>query len=121
GVHLIEADRVLKPGGYFIKWLSGRSLVIKTEKGHDVESSYYLPLEACIGGTHSRRWIPIEKRPTWPSRATTGFKELTIVTEWKFEKDGTEIAMRDIANNTEGPQLDPSRCTYTGLDDDHLS
>ncbi|GJT58536.1 retrotransposon protein, putative, ty3-gypsy subclass [Tanacetum coccineum] len=50
-----------------------------------------------------------------------GFKELAIVTEWKFEKDETEILMRDITNNTEGPQLDPSRCTYTGLDDDRLS
>ncbi|GJW19146.1 hypothetical protein Tco_0026582 [Tanacetum coccineum] len=37
-------------------------------------------------------WIPIEKRPTWPSRATMGSKELAIVTEWKFEKDETEIA-----------------------------
>ncbi|GKA74197.1 hypothetical protein Tco_0780499 [Tanacetum coccineum] len=73
------------PSGSYLKnkitWLSGRSLVIKTAKGHDVESSYYFPLEACFGGTHSRRWIPIEKRPTWPSRATLGSKELAIVTE----------------------------------------
>nr|GEW69470.1 hypothetical protein [Tanacetum cinerariifolium] len=31
-----------------------------------------------------------------------------IVTEWKFEKDGTEISTRDIANDTKGSQLDPS-------------
>nr|GFA46195.1 hypothetical protein [Tanacetum cinerariifolium] len=50
-----------------------------------------------------------------------GFKELAIVTEWKFKKDEIEIAMRDITNNTEGPQLDCTRCTFTGLDDDRLS
>nr|GFA73545.1 protein CYPRO4 [Tanacetum cinerariifolium] len=104
-----------------IKWLSGRSLIKKTRKGHDIKSSYYLPLEAYIGGIYSRRWIPIEKRPTWPSRATMGFRELAIVTEWKFKKDEIEIAMRDITNNTKGSQLDCSRCTFTGLDDDRLS
>ncbi|GJR06730.1 hypothetical protein Tco_0529714 [Tanacetum coccineum] len=64
-----------------IKWLYGRSLIMKTAKGHDVESSYYLPLKAWIGGTHSRQWISIEKGPTWPSRATMGSKELAIVIE----------------------------------------
>ncbi|XP_076933220.1 putative pectin methyltransferase QUA2, partial [Bidens hawaiensis] len=46
--------------------------------GRDVESPYYHPLEACIGGTHSRRWIPIEKRPKWPSRATLSSNELAV-------------------------------------------
>ncbi|GKF50998.1 probable pectin methyltransferase QUA2, partial [Tanacetum coccineum] len=132
GVHLIEVDRVLKPGGYFVwtspiantpvssrnkddlkRWdfvrdfakdlcwdfLSQQDKTVVWKKpsnkdcyasrnqgsgpsvckvGHDVETPYYLPLEACIGGTHSRRWIPIEKRLTWPSRATLGSKELAI-------------------------------------------
>nr|GEY52950.1 probable pectin methyltransferase QUA2 [Tanacetum cinerariifolium] len=132
GLHLIEVDRVLKPGGYFVwtspiantpissrnkdnlkRWdfvrnfakdlcwdlLSQQDKTVVWKKpsnkdcyasrnqgsgpsvckvGHDVESPYYLPLEACIGGTHSRRWIPIEKRLTWPSRATLGSKELAI-------------------------------------------
>ncbi|XP_023529490.1 protein CYPRO4-like [Cucurbita pepo subsp. pepo] len=43
-----------------------------------------------------------------------------IVTEWKFEKDGNDITMRDITNNTKGSQLDPSEATFLGLDDNKL-
>ncbi|KAJ7967457.1 Protein CYPRO4 [Quillaja saponaria] len=43
-----------------------------------------------------------------------------IVTEWKFEKDGAEITMRDITNDTKGSQLDPSESTFLGLDDNRL-
>ena len=43
-----------------------------------------------------------------------------IVTEWKFEKDGTDITMRDIANDSKGSQLDPSQSTFLGLDDNRL-
>ncbi|CAI9263677.1 unnamed protein product [Lactuca saligna] len=132
GLHLIEVDRVLRPGGYFVwtspiantpistrnkenlkKWdfvrnfakdlcwdlLSQQDKTVVWKKqsnkdcyasrnhgsgplickvGHDVESPYYHQLEACIGGTHSRRWIPIEKRPNWPSRARLNTKELAI-------------------------------------------
>ncbi|CAA0382954.1 unnamed protein product [Arabidopsis thaliana] len=56
---------------------------------------------------------------------STGVKQLDIesgkiVTEWKFEKDGTEITMRDITNDTKGSQLDPSESTFLGLDDNRL-
>lgn len=131
GIFLVEADRVLRPGGYFVwtspltntqshrnkenqkKWtfvlnfveslcwelLSQQDETVvwkKTSKkdcyasrkpgsgpsicskGHDVESPYYLPLESCIGGTRSQRWIPIEKRKTWPSRAHLSPTELSI-------------------------------------------
>lgn len=43
-----------------------------------------------------------------------------IVTEWKFDKDGTDITMRDITNDTKGSQLDPSESTFLGLDDNRL-
>ncbi|KAF7829951.1 putative pectin methyltransferase QUA2 [Senna tora] len=128
GILLIEADRLLKPGGYFVwtspltnarnkenqkRWRlvhdftenlcwemlsqqdetvvwkktskrncynsrksgSGPSLCIKS---HDVESPYYRELQNCIGGTHSSRWISIEERETWPSRANLNKKELAI-------------------------------------------
>ncbi|KAK2984858.1 hypothetical protein RJ640_006607 [Escallonia rubra] len=132
GIFLIEVDRVLRPGGYFVwtspltnaqgflrnkaaqkKWdtvrmfakdicwdlLSQQDETVvwrKTSKkkcytarrpgsgpsicskGHDVESPYYRPLQACLGGTQSRRWIPIEERPTWPSSAKLKSKELAI-------------------------------------------
>lgn len=132
GIHLIEVDRVLRPGGYFVwtspyantpasvrdkenlkRWdfvrnfakdlcwdlLSQQDKTVVWKKpskkncyasrkhgsgplickeGRDVESPYYHPLEACIGGTRSRRWIPIEERATWPSRATLNSKELAV-------------------------------------------
>ncbi|KAK1431284.1 hypothetical protein QVD17_07740 [Tagetes erecta] len=132
GIYLIEVDRVLRPGGYFVwtspfantpasvrdienlkKWDVVRNLAkdlcwdllsqqdktvvwkkpskkncyasrkhgpgpLICKEGHDVESPYYHPLEACIGGTRSRRWIPIEERANWPSRATLSSKELAV-------------------------------------------
>ncbi|KAL5777224.1 hypothetical protein ACOSP7_010150 [Xanthoceras sorbifolium] len=132
GILLIEVDRVLKPGGYFVwtspltnpqgflrnknnkkRWnfvrdfaenlcwelLSQQDETVvwkKTSKkscyssrkpgsgpslcskGHDVESPYYRPLQACIGGTQSRRWIPIEERTNWPLRANLNKNELAV-------------------------------------------
>lgn len=133
GIFLVEVDRVLKPGGYFVWTLSLMNTQKKSlhdmenrkklafvsdfaenlcwnllsqqdetvvwrktnrkncyasrksgvgpsicSKGHDVETPYYRPLELCIGGTRSRRWIPIEHRTTWPSRAKMNSTELDI-------------------------------------------
>ncbi|KAK8643114.1 hypothetical protein V6N13_012428 [Hibiscus sabdariffa] len=130
GIFLIEVDRVLKPGGYFVwtspltnghsslrdkekqkRWNFVRDFVEslcwelmsqqdetvvwkKTSKkscynsrkpglgpsicskGQDLESSYYRPLQNCIGGMHSRRWVPIEERATCPSRSNLNPTEL---------------------------------------------
>ncbi|OEL28165.1 Protein CYPRO4 [Dichanthelium oligosanthes] len=43
-----------------------------------------------------------------------------VVSEWKFEKDGADINMRDITNDSKGAQLDPSESTFLGLDDNRL-
>ncbi|KAK4487325.1 hypothetical protein RD792_006068 [Penstemon davidsonii] len=43
-----------------------------------------------------------------------------IVTDWKFEKDGADITMRDITSDAKGSQLDPSESTFLGLDDNRL-
>ncbi|CDO97174.1 unnamed protein product [Coffea canephora] len=56
---------------------------------------------------------------------STGLHQLDIetgkiVTEWKFAKDGADITMRDITNDTKGSQLDPSESTFLGLDDNRL-
>ncbi|KAK7310856.1 hypothetical protein RJT34_08618 [Clitoria ternatea] len=56
---------------------------------------------------------------------STGLHQLDIetgkvVTEWMFGKDGTEITMRDITNDSKGAQLDPSGSTFLGLDDNRL-
>ena len=56
---------------------------------------------------------------------STGLHQLDIetgkvVSEWMFGKDGTEITMRDITNDSKGAQLDPSGSTFLGLDDNRL-
>jgi hypothetical protein len=43
-----------------------------------------------------------------------------VVAEWKFQKDGVDIGMRDITNDTKSSQLDASRATFMGLDDNRL-
>lgn len=47
-------------------------------KSHDIESPYYQVLNPCIGGTRSKRWIPIEDRMPWPSQANLNSTELAI-------------------------------------------
>lgn len=129
GIFLVEVDRLLRPGGYFVwtsattthrslrskenqkKWTQIRDLAEslcwdllsqqdetivwkKTSKkkcyssrksgpsicgkSHDIESPYYQPLNPCIGGTRSQRWIPIEDRMPWPPRANLNSTELAI-------------------------------------------
>eukprot|EP00250_Pteridium_aquilinum_P031225 c43262_g1_i1 orf=189-2063(+) len=43
-----------------------------------------------------------------------------VVAEWKFEKDGTAISMRDVTHDSKGAQLDASGSTFLGLDDNRL-
>ncbi|KAJ0974991.1 hypothetical protein J5N97_016956 [Dioscorea zingiberensis] len=129
GIFLVEVDRLLRPGGYFVwtsitnahrsrrnkddqkKWtlirdfaenlcwdmLSQQDETVvwrKTSKkkcystrksgpeicgkSRDTESPYYQTLHPCIAGTRSRRWIPIEDRTPWPSRANLNSTELDI-------------------------------------------
>lgn len=56
---------------------------------------------------------------------STGVHQLDIetgkvVTEWKFGKDGADITMTDITNDSKGAQLDPSESTFLGLDTNRL-
>uniref|UniRef100_A0A7N0U0F1 Methyltransferase n=1 Tax=Kalanchoe fedtschenkoi TaxID=63787 RepID=A0A7N0U0F1_KALFE len=132
GLFLIEVDRVLRPGGYFVwtspltnpqTYLRGKEsqkrwnfvrtyaesicwdllgqqddTVVwrKTSrkkcyvsrrpgagpslcgKGRDIDSPYYHPLESCLRGTQTKRWIPIEQRPTWPTRVNLNSDELAM-------------------------------------------
>ncbi|GMY39408.1 probable pectin methyltransferase QUA2 [Fagus crenata] len=152
GIYLIEVDRLLKPGGYFVwtshdnniqgvtrtkgnkkmgnfvrsfaenlcwEMLSQQEETIvwkKTSKrkcyssrktslgpsicskSHDVESPYYRPLQACIGGTQNHRWIPIEER-TWPSRANLNKTELESYglhpADFAEDTDNWKVAVRN--------------------------
>ncbi|KAJ6730340.1 PECTIN METHYLTRANSFERASE QUA2-RELATED [Salix viminalis] len=118
GYFLIEADRVLKPWWMLsqqdetVVWkkTSKRSCYSSRKpgagpatcnKGHDVESPYYRPLQGCIAGTQSRRWIPIQEKTTWPSRSHLNKTELAIyglhpedfsedAENWKTTRPGEE-------------------------------
>ena len=48
--------------------LYGSQDQLALEEGQDVESPYYQPLLSCIGGTLSRRSIPILNQTRWPAR-----------------------------------------------------
>ncbi|MQL72715.1 hypothetical protein Taro_005046 [Colocasia esculenta] len=142
GIFLVEVDRLLRPGGYFVwtsstntqrslrnkenqqKWTFIRdfseslcwdmlaqqdeSIVWKKtskkncyssrksgpevcSKNQDIESPYYEMLHPCIGGTRSRRWIPIESRTPWPSRAKLNSAQLSVygVHAEDFSEDST--------------------------------
>jgi ubiquinone/menaquinone biosynthesis C-methylase UbiE len=121
GLFLVEVDRLLRPGGYFVwtspltnnqvlghkkmnleKWDSVRNFLRdlcwdilpqqdetvvwkKTSvkkcytsrrpgvgpsicsNGQDIESPYDNPIRSCVGGTRSRRWIPIKERSYFKS------------------------------------------------------
>ncbi|KAG4382869.1 hypothetical protein JHK82_040348 [Glycine max] len=149
GLLLIEADRLLKPGGYFVwtspltnarnkenqkrwKFIQDFTLTLcwellsqqdetvvwkKTSKkscyasrksgsgpslcgrGIDVETPYYRELLNCIGGTQSSRWVPIEKRERWPSRANLNNNELAIYVlqpdELTEDSDSWKIAVQN--------------------------
>lgn len=43
-----------------------------------------------------------------------------MVAEWKFEKDGTPITMRDVTNDSKGAQMYSGGATFLGLDDNRL-
>lgn len=40
--------------------------------------------------------------------------ELQVINEWKLEKDGVDVSLTDIANQTRDSQLD-DRSTFLGL------
>ncbi|KAJ3676913.1 hypothetical protein LUZ60_002637 [Juncus effusus] len=142
GIYLIEVDRLLRPGGYFVwtslmnthrslrekenqkKWnkihefcedlcwelLSQQEETVvwkKTSsmkcynnkksgsqtcgKNHDIESPYYSPLNPCISGTKSQRWVPIESRTPWPFQKRPNSSELEIhgINPDEFSSDAT--------------------------------
>lgn len=110
----------------YAKGIRGKGIYVKFDRGtpRDGSSSPKMtPTKAMLmrGETNMMLMSPLkEGKPQ-----STGLQQLDIetgkiVTEWKFEKDGTDITMRDITNDTKGAQLDPSESTFLGLDDNRL-
>lgn len=55
------------------------------DRSHDVESPYYQPLNPCISGMRSQRWISIESRTPWPSRVALNSTELGIYGKYNIQ------------------------------------
>ncbi|XP_057494914.1 protein CYPRO4-like [Actinidia eriantha] len=110
----------------FSHGIHGKGVYVKFDNlGHKGSSSAgkMTPKKALLmrGETNMMLMSPLkEGKPR-----STGLHQLDIetgkvVTEWKFEKDGTDITMRDITSDAKGSQLDPSESTFLGLDDNRL-
>ncbi|GLT24880.1 hypothetical protein SLA2020_000440 [Shorea laevis] len=109
----------------FNRGIHGKGICVKfdggSKSGGDLEHSTLKKALLMRAETNMMLMSPAkEGKPN-----ATGLKQLDIetgkiVTEWKFEKDGTDITMRDITNDTKGSQLDPSESTFLGLDDNRL-
>jgi VID27 C-terminal WD40-like domain len=96
----------------------GISVKIKNRSG-----GFLTPSKALLTKAETNMLLISPEIPGRPQ--STGLQQVDIetgkvVTEWKFEKDGADITMRDITNDSKGSQLDPSQSTFLGLDDNRL-
>ncbi|XP_050363086.1 protein CYPRO4 [Argentina anserina] len=104
----------------FSHGIHGKGVVAKFDSGGGSKST---PKKALLmrGEINMMLMSPLkEGKPQANGLQQLDIETGKIVTEWKFEKDGTEITMRDITNDTKGSQLDPSESTFLGLDDNRL-
>lgn len=110
----------------FSHGIHGKGVYVKYDSGgkrSSVSAGHSTPKKALLmrGETNMMLMSPFkEGKPQ-----STGLHQLDIetgkiVTEWKFEKDGADITMRDIASDSKGSQLDHSESTFLGLDDNRL-
>ncbi|GMI74555.1 DEFECTIVE EMBRYO AND MERISTEMS 2 [Hibiscus trionum] len=106
--------------------IQGKGICLKYEGGSTRSGgnkSNSTPKKAMLMRAETNMMLMSPEKEGKPN--ATGLKQVDIetgkiVTEWKFEKDGTDITMRDISNDTKGSQLDPSESTFLGLDDNRL-
>lgn len=110
----------------FAHGIQGKGVYVNFNNGNQrsgLNSVHSTPRKALLMRAETNMLLMSPKTEGKPH--TTGLHQLDIetgkiVTEWKFGKDGTEITMRDIANDSKGAQLDPSGATFLGLDDNRL-
>ncbi|XP_059647788.1 protein CYPRO4 [Cornus florida] len=110
----------------FSHGIHGKGVYVKFDSGGSKGSSslgHSTPKKALLmrGETNMLLMSPLKDGKPH----STGLHQLDIetgkiVTQWKFEKDGTDVTMRDITNDTKGSQLDHSESTFLGLDDNRL-
>lgn len=103
--------------------IHGKGVSLKFGAGHSPNASRSTPKKGLLmkAETNMLLMSPLkEGKPHASALEQLDIETGKIVTEWKFEKDGTDITMRDITNDTKGSQLDPSESTFLGLDDNRL-
>lgn len=105
--------------------IHGKGMSVKFGKGElGGDGSYYsTPKKGLLMRAETNMMLMSPSKQGKPHAA--GVHQLDIetgqvVTEWKFEKDGTPITMRDITNDSKGAQLDAAESTFMGLDDNRL-
>ncbi|KAE8100679.1 hypothetical protein FH972_018550 [Carpinus fangiana] len=118
GVEAIEENKVKVYGKDFIGWLKPE--IADDSVWEDTEDSF-----SKSPGSETQVRASQDLREEFEEAANGGLHQFDIetgkiVTEWKFGKDGTDITMRDVTNDSKGAQLDPSGSTFLGLDDNRL-
>ncbi|KAH9610140.1 hypothetical protein KSS87_003452 [Heliosperma pusillum] len=111
----------------FRNGIHGKGVSVKFDRGggggSGLNSSYSTPKKALLmrGETNMMLMSPVtEGKPHGSGIHQLDIETGKIVTEWKFGKDGTDISMRDITNDSKSSQLDPGGSTFLGLDDNRL-
>lgn len=109
----------------FSHGIHGKGVFVNFDNGRQMGSSsvtYSTPKKALLMRAETNMLL---MSPANVGNHSRGLHQLDIetgkiVSEWSFMKDGTDITMRDIANDSKGAQLDPTGSTFLGLDDNRL-
>ncbi|CAA0822139.1 Vacuolar import/degradation- Vid27-related protein [Striga hermonthica] len=94
-----------------------------SRRGTGAGSSYLTPRKALLmkAETNMLLMSPMDDgKPHSSALHQLDIETGRVVSEWKFEKDGADISMRDITNDSKGAQMDPTGSTFLGLDDNRL-
>ncbi|XP_044489895.1 protein CYPRO4 [Mangifera indica] len=103
--------------------IHNKGVSVRFDSGNSRNGSNSTPKKALLmrGETNMMLMSPLKDgKPHASAIKQLDIETGKIVTEWKFEKDGADITMRDITNDTKSSQLDPSESTFLGLDDNRL-
>ncbi|RRT55499.1 hypothetical protein B296_00018045 [Ensete ventricosum] len=119
----LVSDSGIQVLGNFNRGVRGKGISVNVSRNGGGAGRSSAPTKALLMKAE-KNMLLLSPAQEGKSRAT-GVHQLDIetgkvVTEWKFEKDGTNITMHDIASDSKGAQLDPSESTFLGLDDNTL-
>lgn len=103
--------------------------VIRNKAGGVEETGTSFQLTPAKGAAFTPSRLILARGETQMNMLTPGKRETVfqadietgkVVNEWTFNKDGVEVPMLDIVNDTKSAQLE-QRCTFLGLDKNRLA